>query len=47
MIELLKGYHRDRITRILSDDYGEVKTSGPNRADGFLGAAGVSFLTAV
>ncbi len=47
MVELLRGYHRDRIARILSDDYGEVKTSGPNRADGFLGAAGVSFLTAV
>ena len=47
MVELLKGYHRDRIARILSDDYGEVKTSGANRADGFLGAAGVSFLTAV
>ena len=47
MIELFKGYHRDRIVRILSDDYGEVKTTGKNRADGFLGAAGVSFLTAV
>ena len=47
MLELLKGYHRDRVARILSDDYGEVKTGGPNRADGFLGAAGVSFLTAV
>jgi fatty acid desaturase len=47
MAELLKGYHRDRVARILSDDYGEVKTGGPNRADGFLGAAGVSFLTAV
>ena len=47
MSELLKGYHRDRVGRILSDDYGEVVTSGPNKADGFLGAAGVSFLTAV
>lgn len=47
MVELLKGYHRDRVARILSDDYGEVKAAGPNRADGFLGAAGVSFLTAV
>jgi len=47
MREVLKGYHRDRVARILSADYGEVKTSGPKRADGFLGAAGVSFLTAV
>jgi fatty acid desaturase len=47
MAELLRGYHRDRIARILSDDYGEVKASGEKRADGFLGAAGVSFLTAV
>ncbi len=47
MIELLKGYHRDRVSRILSDDYGEVKATGTHRADGFLGAAGVSFLTAV
>ena len=47
MSELLKGYHRDRVARILSDDYGEVATSGPYKADGFLGAAGVSFLTAV
>jgi fatty acid desaturase len=48
MIELLKGYHRDRVARILSDDYGVVVTSNPSgKADRFLGAAGVSFLTAV
>jgi fatty acid desaturase len=48
MIDLLKGYHRDRVARILSDDYGVVDTTRPaNKADGFLGAAGVSFLTAV
>jgi fatty acid desaturase len=47
MNELLKGYCRDRIARILSDDYSEVAKSGARRADGFLGAAGVSFLTAV
>jgi fatty acid desaturase len=47
MRELLKGYHRDRVARVLSDDYGEVATHGPNKAAGFLGAAGVSFLTAV
>ena len=45
MRELLWGYHRDRVRRVLSDDYGAVGT-GPNKADGFLGAVGVSFLTA-
>ncbi len=48
MRELLKGYHRDRVARILSDDYGTVDTArSSNKASGFLGAAGVSFLTAV
>jgi fatty acid desaturase len=47
MSELLRLYHRDRVARILSDDYGEVAKTGERRADGFLGAAGVSFLTAV
>ncbi|MGH8705187.1 MAG: fatty acid desaturase, partial [Burkholderiales bacterium] len=47
MAELLKGYHRDRVTRILSYDYGVVAKTGTKRAAGFLGAAGVSFLTAV
>jgi fatty acid desaturase len=46
MRKLLWGYHRDRVRRVLSDDYGAVG-SGPNKADGFLGAVGVSFLTAV
>ncbi len=46
MRKLLWGYHRDRVRRVLSDDYGVVG-SGPNKADGFLGAVGVSFLTAV
>jgi hypothetical protein len=31
---------------VLEDDYGVVG-SGPDRADGFRGAYGVSFLTAV
>jgi fatty acid desaturase len=44
MRKLLRGYHRDRIARILSQDYGEVK---PGEVDKFLGAVGVSFLTAV
>jgi fatty acid desaturase len=46
MRQLLEGYHRDRLQRIVSDDYGEVG-DGPNKADRFLGAVGVSFLTAV
>jgi fatty acid desaturase len=46
MSTLLKGYHRDRVARVLSDDYGAVG-EGQNKADGFLGAVGVSFLTAV
>jgi fatty acid desaturase len=45
MRDLLKGYHRDRVTRVLADDYGS--TEGPNKAHGFIGAVGVSFLTAV
>jgi fatty acid desaturase len=46
MATLLKGYHRDRVARVVSDDYGEVGR-GANKADSFLGAVGVSFLTAV
>ena len=45
-IDLLRGYHRDRLKRITASDYGEVG-DGPDRAKGFLGAVGVSFLTAV
>lgn len=43
---LIRGYHRDRLARIKSADYGEVG-EGPDRAARFLGAVGVSFLTAV
>jgi len=46
MSSLLRGYHRHRIARIVADDYGEVGR-GANKADHFLGAVGVSFLTAV
>jgi fatty acid desaturase len=46
MSELLCTYHRNRLARIQGDDYGIV-TSGPGRADSFVGAVGVSFLTAV
>jgi fatty acid desaturase len=43
---LLASYHRHRVARVLSDSYGTVGQTG-NRADAFLGAVGVSFLTAV
>jgi fatty acid desaturase len=44
--QLIAGYHRHRVARVLAKDYGSVASDG-NRADGFLGAVGVSFLTAV
>jgi fatty acid desaturase len=46
--ELLRSFHVNRVKRILAEDYGEVAPVGaPGRADQFLGAVGVSFLTAV
>ncbi len=44
--ELVASYHRHRVTRVLADNYGSVAVAG-NRADAFVGAIGVSFLTAV
>ena len=44
--ELLRTHHRNRLERVLDDDYGSVG-SGRGRADGFIGAHGVSFLTVV
>lgn len=44
--ELLHTFHRNRIRRVLDDDYGAVG-EGARRADGFVGAHGVSFLTVV
>ncbi|HUN73275.1 MAG TPA: fatty acid desaturase [Steroidobacteraceae bacterium] len=44
--ELFASFHRHRVARVLADDYGEVAQSG-ERASGFLGAVGVSFLTAM
>lgn len=44
--DLLASYHRYRVRRVLADDYGSVAASG-SRASGFIGAVGVSFLTAV
>jgi fatty acid desaturase len=46
--ELLRSFHVNRVKRILADDYGVVAAVGtPGRADTFVGAVGVSFLTAV
>ena len=44
--ELFGSYHRNRVKRVLSPDYGMVALSG-DRAHDFLGAVGVSFLTSV
>ncbi len=46
MAGLLRGFHRHRVQRVLSDDYGVV-TTGADKAQDFHGAVGVSFLTAV
>lgn len=46
--ELLRSFHTNRVKRVLASDYGEVQPHGsPHRAHGFVGAVGVSFLTAV
>jgi fatty acid desaturase len=46
--QLLRAFHRHRVTRVMSPDYGFVAgPEVPGRADGFIGAVGVSFLTAV
>ena len=44
MHKLLLAYHRHRVKRLINDDYGIVSNQS---ADGFVGAAGVSFLTAL
>jgi fatty acid desaturase len=46
LAELVRTHHRNRLKRVLDDDYGSVR-AGPGRADGFIGAHGVSFLTVV
>lgn len=46
MRELIGSFHRYRLQRVLSDDYGEFG-EGTARAERFYGAIGVSFLTAV
>ena len=44
--EVLRSFHRNRLKRVLDDDYGSVG-EGPDRADRYVGAHGVSFLTVV
>jgi fatty acid desaturase len=44
--ELFRSWHRNRVRRVVSDDYG-VPAEGAGRADNFIGAHGVSFLTVV
>ena len=47
MPELLKAFHIHRLRRVVDSDYGRVLPPQPHRADGFVGAVGVSFLTGV
>jgi len=51
MRELLVTWHRNRVKRVFAADYGSPRegSAGPgsNRADDFVGAHGVSFLTVV
>lgn len=42
--ELLRTWHRNRVRRVVSDHYGAPAADG-HRADSFVGAHGVSFLT--
>lgn len=44
--ELWHTLHHNRLSRIRAEDYGDVG-QGPQRADGFLGVHGVSFLSIV
>jgi len=46
MSRLLRGFHRHRVTRLLSADYGSMDVTR-KQVDAFYGAVGVSFLTAV
>lgn len=46
--DLIAGYHRNRVTRVFAADYGSVGTDTTgSRASRFIGAVGVSFLTAI
>jgi fatty acid desaturase len=46
LAQLMRTWHRNRVRRVLSDDYG-APSRGPGGADAFVGAHGVSFLTVV
>jgi fatty acid desaturase len=45
--ELLFTWHRNRVRRVVDSAYGAPGSSGPGRADSFIGAHAVSFLTVV
>lgn len=46
--DLIAGYHRNRVTRVFAADYGSVGAEATgSRASQFIGAVGVSFLTAI
>ncbi|MGO9933048.1 MAG: fatty acid desaturase [Steroidobacteraceae bacterium] len=48
LAELLRTWHCNRVRRVSADDYGgPAPQVGPRRAEGFVGAHGVSFLTVV
>jgi fatty acid desaturase len=44
--ELLRTWHRNRVQRVFGEDYG-APGEGSDRADSFIGAHGVSFLTVI
>jgi fatty acid desaturase len=44
--DLLGSFHRHRVSRVMAENYGTVSVGG-DRAGAFVGAVGVSFLTAV
>ena len=46
LAELLRTWHRHRVRRVMTDDYG-APGEGPGRADDYIGAHGVSFLTVI
>jgi len=46
LAELLRTWHRHRVRRVTSDEYGALG-DGADRADHFIGAHGVSFLTVI
>lgn len=46
LADLLRTWHRNRVRRVVADHYGAPQAGG-RRADAFVGAHGVSFLTVV